>query len=55
MPGPKNPEDAQKTFDLLGSKDKELLWIEVTTRRFKMDTTISGDIPKRSFRSLINI
>jgi len=31
----KNPEDAQKTFDLLGSKDKELFWIEGTTRRFK--------------------
>jgi hypothetical protein len=32
---PENPEVAQKTFDLLGSKDKELFWIEGTTRRFK--------------------
>ncbi len=31
----RNPEDAQKTFDLLGSNDKELFWIEGTTRRFK--------------------
>ena len=31
----RNPEDAQKTFDLLGSKDKELFWIEGTTKRFK--------------------
>ena len=31
----RNPEDAQKTFDLLGSKEKELFWIEGTTRRFK--------------------
>jgi len=30
----RNPEDAQKTFDLLGSKEKELFWIEGTTRRF---------------------
>jgi hypothetical protein len=28
-----NPEDAQKTFDLLASRDKELFWIEGTTRR----------------------
>ena len=28
----RNPEDAQKTFDLLGSKEKELFWIEGTTR-----------------------
>lgn len=29
-----NPTDGQKTFDLLGSEDKELFWIEGTTRRF---------------------
>lgn len=29
-----NPADGQKTFDLLGSTDKELYWIEGTTRRF---------------------
>ena len=28
-------EDAQKTFDLLGSREKKLLWIENTARRFK--------------------
>ena len=31
----RNPEDGQKTFDLLGSKEKEIFWIEGTTRRFK--------------------
>ncbi|MEZ5834618.1 MAG: alpha/beta hydrolase [Geminicoccaceae bacterium] len=31
----RNPEDGQKTFDLLGSSDKELFWIENTTRRFR--------------------
>jgi len=31
----RNPEDAQKTFDLLASKDKELFGIEGTTKRFK--------------------
>ena len=29
-----NPADGQKTFDMLGSTDKELFWIEGTTRRF---------------------
>ena len=28
------PDDVQTTFDLLGSTEKELLWIEGTTRRF---------------------
>ncbi|MEO1191006.1 MAG: alpha/beta hydrolase [Pseudomonadota bacterium] len=28
------PEDGQKTFDLLGSNEKELFWIEGTSRRF---------------------
>jgi hypothetical protein len=31
----RNPEDAQQTFDLLGSQEKELFWIEGTTKRFK--------------------
>lgn len=31
----RNPEDGQKTFDLLGAKEKEIFWIEGTTRRFK--------------------
>ncbi len=29
------PEDGQKTFDLLGTEEKELLWIEGTTVRFR--------------------
>ncbi|GLP94741.1 alpha/beta hydrolase family protein [Paraferrimonas sedimenticola] len=29
-----NPADGQKTFDALGSQDKQLFWIEGTTRRF---------------------
>lgn len=29
-----NPADGQKTFDLISSSDKEMLWIEGTTRRF---------------------
>jgi len=28
------PDDVQTTFDLLGSTEKELLWIEGTPRRF---------------------
>lgn len=31
----RNPEDGQKTFDLLSSKEKELYWIENTPYRFK--------------------
>lgn len=31
----KNPEDAQKTFDMLATKEKEMIWVEKTTRRFK--------------------
>ena len=31
----RNPEDAQKTFDLLGSKEKELFWIRNTKKRFR--------------------
>jgi hypothetical protein len=33
---PKIPEDAQKTFDLLGTKEKERIRIEDTTRHFKL-------------------
>ncbi|GAM58567.1 gibberellin biosynthesis-related protein [Vibrio ishigakensis] len=29
-----NPSDGQKTFDLISSSEKEMLWIEGTTRRF---------------------
>jgi hypothetical protein len=31
----RNPEHAQKTFDLLASKDKELFWIENASKRFR--------------------
>ena len=31
----RNPVDGQTTFDLLGSKEKELFWIEDTPHRFK--------------------
>lgn len=43
----KNPEDAQKTFDLLGSKEKELIWIEGTTRRFKDGYNYFGRYPEK--------
>ena len=43
----RNPEDAQKTFDLLGSKEKELLWIENTTRRFKDGYNYFGRYPEK--------
>lgn len=42
----RNPEDAQKTFDLLGSKEKELFWIEGTTRRFKDGYNHFGRYPE---------
>jgi hypothetical protein len=31
----RNPEDAQQTFGPLGSQEKELFWIEGSTKRFK--------------------
>lgn len=43
----RNPEDAQKTFDLLGSKDKELFWIEGTTKRFRDGYNYFGRQPER--------
>lgn len=43
----RNPEDAQKTFDLLGSEDKELLWVENTTRRFKDGYNYFGRHPEK--------
>jgi len=30
-----NPGDAQGTFDLLSSQEKEMIWIDGTTQRFK--------------------
>ena len=43
----RNPEDAQKTFDLISSKDKELIWIEKTTRRFKDGYNYFGRHPEK--------
>lgn len=43
----KNPEDAQKTFDLLGSEEKDLFWIEGTTRRFKDGYNHFGRHPEK--------
>jgi hypothetical protein len=43
----RNPEDAQETFDLLGSKEKELFWIEGTTRRFKDGYNYFGRHPEK--------
>jgi uncharacterized protein len=43
----RNPEDAQKTFDLLGSKEKELFWIEGTTKRFRDGYNYFGRHPEK--------
>jgi pimeloyl-ACP methyl ester carboxylesterase len=48
----KNPQDAQKTFDLLGSREKELYWIEGTTRRFKDGYNWFGRYPEKVSRFL---
>jgi hypothetical protein len=42
----RNSEHAQKTFDLLANKEKELLWIEGTARRFKDGDTDFGRHPE---------
>lgn len=43
----RNPEDAQKTFDLLGSEEKELFWIEGTTKRFRDGYNHFGRHPEK--------
>lgn len=43
----RNPEDGQKTFDLLASKDKDLFWIENTTRRFRDGYNHFGRHPEK--------
>lgn len=43
----RNPEDAQKTFDLLGSTAKELLWIRDTPHRFKDGYNYFGRYPEK--------
>lgn len=42
----RNPEDAQATFDLLGSEEKELLWIRDTPHRFKDGYNYFGRNPE---------
>ena len=46
------PEDGQKTFDLLGSEEKELIWIEDTTRRFKDGYNWFGRTPEKALAFL---
>ena len=43
----RNPVDAQTTFDLLGSTEKELLWIEGTTKRFRDGYNYFGKHPEK--------
>ena len=43
----RNPEDAQQTCDLLGSQEKELVWIEGTTKRFKDGDNDFGRHPEK--------
>jgi hypothetical protein len=42
----RNPEDAQGTFDAIGSKEKHLIWIRNTTRRFKDGYNYFGRYPE---------
>lgn len=42
----KNPEDAQKTFDMLATKDKEMIWVD-STRRFKDGYNYFGRSPEK--------
>lgn len=50
----RNPEDAQQTFDLLGSEDKELFWIENTKKRFKDGYNHFGRHPDKVLEFLDN-
>jgi hypothetical protein len=34
---------------MLGTKDKEMIWVENTTHRFRMATTNFGRYPERVF------
>jgi pimeloyl-ACP methyl ester carboxylesterase len=43
----RNPEDAQKTFDLLASKEKELFWIKNTKKRFRDGYNYFGRQPDK--------
>lgn len=43
----KNPQDAEHTFGLIGSADKELHWIEGTTKRFEDGYNWFGRNPEK--------
>jgi hypothetical protein len=43
----KNPEDAQKTFDLISNAWKELFWIENSTKRFRDGYNHFGKHPEK--------
>jgi hypothetical protein len=43
----RNPEDAQKTVDLLASKEKELFWIKNTKKRFRDGYNYFGRHPEK--------
>lgn len=43
----RNPEDGQAIFDLVSSEEKELHWIEGTTKRFKDGYNYFGREPER--------
>ncbi|MEZ6196782.1 MAG: alpha/beta hydrolase [Planctomycetota bacterium] len=43
----RNPEDGQKTFDLLGSAEKELFWIRDTKKRFRDGYNHFGRHPEK--------
>jgi hypothetical protein len=45
----KNPEDAQKTFGMLGTKEKEMIWVENTTHRFRDGYNYFGRYPEKVF------
>lgn len=49
-----NPHDALSTFDALGSSDKELYWIEGTTKRFEDGYNWFGRYPEKVLNYLSN-
>jgi pimeloyl-ACP methyl ester carboxylesterase len=48
----RNPQDGQRTFDLLGAKEKELFWIENTPYRFRDGYNHFGKHPENVLRFL---
>ena len=43
----KNPEDGQKTFDALGANEKEMIWVENPTRRYRDGYNYFGRHPEK--------